>query len=190
MSKKILFAVLLMVMATAIHLESEHGPLHEGEKKNVYLKVNGQRFLTGCSFCPQKNFGTARNWNIKQLKVFVGETQPTAASRFEMESFPDGTAKFKRLDTGSYLAWCQDECKMGSPISIISTRADIPNTVWRVETRSDGKVALKATNGKYLGLCNGCLTGGFLAYKGVDLIGLANKDNINDEWAGFEIINI
>ena len=107
-----------------------------------------------------------------------------------MESFPDGTAKFKRLDTGSYLAWCQDECKMGSPISIISTRADIPNTVWRVETRSDGKVALKATNGKYLGLCNGCLTGGFLAYKGVDLIGLANKDNINDEWAGFEIINI
>lgn len=190
MSKQILFALLLMVMATAIHLESEHRPVHEGEKKNVYLKVNGQRYLTGCSFCPEKNFGTARNWNIKQLKVFVGETSPTEASKFEMESFPDGSVKFKRLDTGTYLAWCQNECKMSSPITIISTRADIPNTLWKLETRSDGKRALKASNGKYLGLCNGCITGGFLAYKGVDLIGLANKDDINDPWAGIEIINI
>lgn len=74
MSKKILFAVLLMAMATAIHLESEHVPVHQGEKKNVYLKFNGQRYLSGCSFCPEKNFGTPRNWNIKQLKAFVGET--------------------------------------------------------------------------------------------------------------------
>ena len=61
-----------MVMATAIHLEAEHGPVHEGEKKEVYLKINGRRYLTGCSSCPEKNFGTIKDWNIKELKVFIG----------------------------------------------------------------------------------------------------------------------
>lgn len=74
---------------------------------------------------------------------------------------------------------------MGIPISIISTRADIPNTKWRVEQRSDGNYALKATNGQYLGFCDGCLTGGFLAYNGVKYIAVANKSDQNDEWAGF-----
>ncbi len=74
---------------------------------------------------------------------------------------------------------------MSTPISIISKDPNIPNTRFTVETRSDGQKALKASNGQYLGFCNGCLSGGFLAYKGVNYIAVANKGDINDEWAGW-----
>lgn len=183
---KVFFLALLVVLSTSLHIQGEEALQHEavGEKRNLYLVVKNL-YLTSCSFCPEKNFGTVRRPNIKKLNVFVGEQYPTETSKWESEDLGNGQFRFRNIGSDRYLAWCQDQCKMGSPISIISTKPDIPNTRWRVEQRSDGKYTLKATNGQYLGFCNGCLTGGFLAYKGVNYIALANKSDQNDEWAGF-----
>jgi NAD(P)H-flavin reductase len=75
------------------------------------------------------------------------------------------------MDSGAYLSWCQADCQQSVPLSIASTDLNSPNIIWKVENREDGKKALKASNGKYLGLCKGCLTNGFYIYNHV---GIAN----------------
>lgn len=72
-----------------------------------------------------------------------------------MEQFKDGTAKFKSLDSGAYLSWCQEDCKQNVPVIVFADFRS-PNIIWKVEDRQDGKKALKATNGNYLGLCKDC----------------------------------
>lgn len=66
---KALILALLAVLCTSLHFEGEHQAA--GEKRNLYLVVKNL-YMSSCSFCPEKNFGTALSPNVKRLNVFVG----------------------------------------------------------------------------------------------------------------------
>lgn len=106
-----------------------------------------------------------------------------------MQKQGDGSVRLLNQENNRYLAWCESECNMGSAVSIISNDPNRPNAKFYMVERNDGQWALKASNGKYIQFCNGCISTGLINEK-IDYVAMATGVDLNEPWAGFTFVNV
>jgi hypothetical protein len=140
-----------------------HGSVAEaGKPLKVALKADSGAWFTRCNQCQK----SVNNEYPDTITLHTKGEEPTDKdTQFEMHKLKDGKFAFK-ADNGMWVAMCTDCIVDGAKKDFITVHVkaekedDIPSWAkFEVEELEDGKIALKADNGKFVARCNSCSPG-------------------------------
>lgn len=139
---------------------SEEGEF--GHPKKVAIKADNGGWWGRCNQCQQ----SVNDQYPDTIMIGEKSDEPKVKGQhFEMHKLKDGRVAFK-ADTGNWVGMCTDCIVNGAKKDFITVHVkadkedDIPSWAkFEIDELSDGKVALKADNGKFVGRCTGCSPG-------------------------------
>ncbi len=193
-SRSIDVRVAIVLFATAVALASgtiayaQHGLAQAGNPQKVAIKADNGGYWRRCNQCQKSVNGEQPD------TIIVGDKADEPKSKdehFEMHKLKDGRYAFK-ADSGNWVAMCTDCIENGAKKDFITVHAkaasedDIPSWAkFKVVELSDGKVALKADNGKFVGRCTQCSPGAAYPEQVT-----AHVDDSDEAYAQWEIEDI
>ena len=178
-----------LALAFAFTAAAESGSLAElGHPKKVALKADNGAWFARCSQCQK----SVNNGYPETITLHVKSEEPTEKfTQFEMHKLKDGEVAFKS-DNGMWVGMCTDCIVGGAKPDFITVHVkadkedDIPSwSKFQVEELGNGKIALKADNGKYVARCNSCSPGA--SYP--DQV-TAHMDDTSNPFAQWEIVDV
>jgi hypothetical protein len=153
------------------------------EPHTVAIKADNGGWWRRCNQC-QKTVNDAYPDTI-----IIGEKSDAPKSKdehFEMHHLKDGKVAFK-ADNGEWVGMCTDCIVNGAKKNFITVHVkadkedDLPSWAkFEIEKLSDGKVALKADNGKFVGRCSSCSPGA--AYPEQVTAHVDDSDETHAQW--------
>jgi len=189
MSAASLVGLVAAVAVASLHTAGAAGSVAEaGKPRKVAIKADNGGYWGRCNQC-QKTVN-----DEYPDTVMIGEKSDEAKSEdqhFEMHKLKDGRFAFK-AHTGQWVGMCTDCIVNGAKKDFITIHVkadkedDIPSWAkFELVELSDGKVAFKADNGKFVARCSQCSPGAAYPEQVT-----AHMDESDEPYAQWEIEDI